>query len=65
MTEHVDHEHQAIKAGMDAASAACATWRQRPSTETGEALAAALDRLNAVVQPTSRTRSKRSSRSPR
>ena len=29
----------------------CATWRQRPSAETGEALAAALDHLNEVVQP--------------
>jgi hypothetical protein len=36
---------------LDAASTACATWRQRPSAETGEALAAALDRLNAVLQP--------------
>jgi hypothetical protein len=51
MTEHVDEEHKAIKAALDAASAACTTWRQRPTAETGEALAAALDRLNAVVQP--------------
>jgi hemerythrin-like domain-containing protein len=51
MTEQVDHEHQTIKTELDAASAACAAWRQRPSAETGEALAAALDRLNAVVQP--------------
>jgi hypothetical protein len=29
----------------------CATWRQRPSAETGEALAAALDHLNEAVQP--------------
>jgi hemerythrin-like domain-containing protein len=51
MTEQVDHEHQTIKTALDAASAACAAWRQRPSSETGEALAAALDQLNSVVQP--------------
>jgi hemerythrin-like domain-containing protein len=51
MTEQVEHEHRLITTALDAASAACATWRQRPSAETGEALAAALDRLNAVVQP--------------
>src|SRR5215467_6464262 len=51
MTEHVEHEHQVIATALDAASAACATWRQRPSAETGEALAAALDHLNKVVQP--------------
>jgi len=51
MTEQVEHEHLVIKTALEAASAACATWRQRPSAETGEALAAALDHLNAVVQP--------------
>ena len=51
VTEQVEHEHQVIAAALDAASAACATWRQRPSAETGEALAAALDHLNEVVQP--------------
>jgi acyl-CoA reductase-like NAD-dependent aldehyde dehydrogenase len=51
MTEHVEHEHQVIATALDAASAACAAWRQRPSAETGEALAAALDHLNEVVQP--------------
>ncbi len=51
MTEQVDHEHQLIKTALDAASAACATWRQRPSAGTGEALAAALGHLNSVVQP--------------
>ena len=50
MTEQVEHEHLAIKTALEAASAACAAWRQRPSAETGEALAAALDHLNAVVQ---------------
>ena len=51
MTEQVEHEHLAIKTALEEASAACAAWRQRPSAETGEALAAALDHLNEVVQP--------------
>ena len=50
MTEEVEHEHQLIATALDAASAACATWRQRPSAETGEALATALDQLNEVAQ---------------
>src|SRR5690348_3360669 len=51
MTEQVEHEHQVITTALDAASAACATWRERPSAETGETLAAALDHLNETVQP--------------
>jgi hemerythrin-like domain-containing protein len=51
MTEQVVHEHQQIATALDTALAACATWRQQPSAETGEALATALDQLNAVVQP--------------
>jgi hemerythrin-like domain-containing protein len=51
MTEQVEHEHQVIATALDAAMAACAAWRQRPSAETGEALASALDHLNEVVQP--------------
>lgn len=51
MTEQVEHQHEAIATAMDAALAACAAWRQRPAAETGEALAAALDHLNVVVQP--------------
>jgi hemerythrin-like domain-containing protein len=51
VTEQVEHEHQVIATALDAAMAACGTWRQRPSAETGEALAAALDHLNEVVQP--------------
>ena len=31
MTEEVEHEHEIIKTALDATSAACATWRQRPS----------------------------------
>jgi hypothetical protein len=49
--EQVDHQHQLIKTALDAASAACTAWRQRPSAATGEALAAELDQLNSVVQP--------------
>lgn len=51
VTEQVEHQHQVIATAMGAALAACATWRQQPSAETGEALAAALDHLNTVVQP--------------
>jgi len=51
MTEQVEHEHEVISTALDAASAACATWHERPSAQTGEALAAALDHLNEVVQP--------------
>ena len=51
MTEQVDHEHQTIKIALDHTSAACAAWRQQPSAETGEALAASLDHLDEVVQP--------------
>ena len=51
VTKEVEREHQLVKAALDAASAACATWRERPSAETGEALAAALDQLNTVVRP--------------
>ena len=51
MTEQVDREHQLIKTALDQASAACAAWRGRPSAETGEALAAALEHLNEAVQP--------------
>lgn len=51
MTEQVEHEHLLIKTALEEASAACAAWRDRSSAETGEALAASLDHLNAVVQP--------------
>ena len=49
-TEEVEHAHQLLRAALDAVSAACATWREQPSAETGEALAAALDNLNAIGQ---------------
>ena len=42
--------HQLVRAALDTVSVACATWREQPSAETGEAPAAALDQLNAVAQ---------------
>ncbi len=51
MTQEVEHEHELIKTALDAVSGACAGWRARPAAETGEALAASLDELNAVTQP--------------
>ena len=56
VTQQVEHEHQQIGTALDAASAACAAWRARPSAETGEALAAALDQLNTVVPAPPRRR---------
>ena len=50
MTEEVEHEHELIRKVLDAASAACAMWREQPSTDTGAGLAAALDELNSVAQ---------------
>lgn len=50
MTEEVEHEHQLVSTALDAASAACTAWRQRPSAATGEALAASLDQLNAIAE---------------
>ena len=50
-TAKAEEQHQAIGDTIDTASTACATWRRQPSTETGEVLAAALDTLNATLQP--------------
>ncbi len=50
MTEEVAHEHELVAAAVNAATTACAAWRRQPSAETGEALAASLDDLNAVLQ---------------
>jgi len=50
MTEEVEHEHELVRTALDAASAACTTWRSQPSAETGAGLAAALDELNSVAQ---------------
>jgi hypothetical protein len=51
MTEEVAHEHQLVQSAIDAASSACAAWRRQPSAGTAEALGAALDSLNEVLQP--------------
>ena len=50
-TEEVAHEHLLVAEAIDAVSTACAAWRRQPSAETGGALAASLDNLNAVLQP--------------
>ena len=51
MTEHVEHQHQVIADGTGRRVGRVRDWRQRPWAGTGEALAAALDHLNEVVQP--------------
>lgn len=51
MTEEVAHEHQLVQTALDTAVAACASWRQHPTVETADALAASLDHLNEVLQP--------------
>jgi hemerythrin-like domain-containing protein len=50
-TEQIDQEHQDVKATIDAAQTACARWRAAPSAESGEALATALDQVNAALLP--------------
>src|SRR5215212_5498889 len=47
-TEDVEHEHQLVRAALDDVSAACATWREQPSPQTGETLASALPKCNAI-----------------
>jgi hemerythrin-like domain-containing protein len=51
MTEEVAHEHQVVQTALESTVAACGTWRQNPTVETGAALAASLDHLNEVLQP--------------
>jgi hemerythrin-like domain-containing protein len=51
MTTEVEHQHKEVTSAIEAASAACATWRQQPSAETGESLAAALNNLNTILRP--------------
>ncbi len=50
MIEEVEHQHELVRTALEAAAAACTKWRERPSPETGEALAAAIDEANAVTQ---------------
>jgi len=51
MTADVADEHLVVQTALESAVAACATWRQHPTPETGEALASSLDNLNEVLQP--------------
>jgi len=51
MTEEVEQQHTAVTSAIDAVSAASAAWRGHASAETGEELAASLDRLNTTLQP--------------
>lgn len=50
-TARIEHEHQEVAGAIDAVTSACATWRRTPTRATGEALASALESLNAVLQP--------------
>ncbi|RYP86927.1 hemerythrin domain-containing protein [Nocardioides guangzhouensis] len=50
-TDEVAKEHLLVQASIEAAKNACSAWRNQPSEETGEALAASLDELNVVLQP--------------
>lgn len=51
MVMEVEHQHTQVTSAIEAASAACATWRRQPSAQTGQSLAAALNDLNAILQP--------------
>ncbi len=51
VTQEVEHQHQEVSGAIEAAESANRAWRAQPSAETGEALAAALDQLNATLQP--------------
>jgi hemerythrin-like domain-containing protein len=49
-TEQVQREHELVATAIDNVTAASTAWRGRPSTETGETLASALDHLNQTLQ---------------
>jgi len=51
MTQEVENQHKLVTEAIDAASSACTNWRQQPSIESAEALAALLENLNVVLQP--------------
>ena len=51
MVDEVGHQHVEVEGAIDAVTESCAVWRSSPSADTGEALAAALDALNAILQP--------------
>jgi hypothetical protein len=48
-TEQIDHEHEEVRAKIDAAQVACAAWRTSPSVATANTLADSLDTLNASL----------------
>jgi hemerythrin-like domain-containing protein len=50
MIEEVEHQHELVRTALDAAAVAASKWRERPSPETGQALAAAIDEANAVAR---------------
>jgi hemerythrin-like domain-containing protein len=50
-TEQIDREHQEVKGAIDAAQLACEKWRAAPTKESGDALASALDAVNAALLP--------------
>lgn len=50
-TQRVERQHADVTAAVDAVSMACRSWRERPSAESGEVLAAALDALNETLEP--------------
>jgi hypothetical protein len=51
MLTDAGEQHRQVASALDAVTTACVTWRQNPSAATGEALAAALESLNEVLQP--------------
>jgi hemerythrin-like domain-containing protein len=50
-TEEIERQHLEVTSAIDAVSAACRAWRSQPTAESGAWLAAALDSLNATLQP--------------
>src|SRR3954465_812870 len=50
-TQEVADEHKAVAVAPDDTTNTCKRWRTIPSAENGEALAASLDHLNAVLTP--------------
>ncbi len=51
MVNTIEAQHHAVTGAIDAVTTASNTWRASPTVDTGQALAAYLDELNAVLQP--------------
>ena len=51
LTAEVEAEHRQVSDALASVSAACADWRVRPGSDTGEALGSALEALNEVLAP--------------